>query len=526
MTITGGILAALPWWGVPGPVLLIAFVPLLLVEESLQGEGEPVISLIPLSFTFFFCWNFLATWWIARIHILGGMSVIVLNAVFMSLVFLLYAYIKRGTGRGPLIFVILWSGFEFLHHSGDLSWPWLTLGNGLAASISLIQWYEYTGAAGGTLWVLLVNALIFSVIRQFGRNGEFKARVLRVLLLLLLAAVPPAASIFIFNSFGEKEGDVEFLIIQPGLDPYREKYDGTSNSEKLERLLSLAKENMRDGVTYVLFPETSVDSVWITDPGDRIMAGINGFACRYPGTGLVLGATTFSHVNAGDRSFTTRQDGQGNLFEVQNSALLVYPGFHHSIYHKHYLANGVEQIPFQKFLDFLGKLSIDMGGVSGSMRRGPGAMVFRSPLADSLVKGILICFESAYGEYAARMVRKGAEMLIVISNDGWFRDTGAYRQHLRMSQIRAVETRRSIIRAANTGISCHISPTGEIGERTGWFEEGTLLTRAGRSNDITFYAAYGDYAGRTALFFSILLILDLLVRISRSGLRDGSGFRF
>ncbi len=542
LSVSGGVLAALPWWGLPVTLLLICFVPLLFIEDDIQNSKEPVLSLLPFSFIFFFSWNLTVCWWIARIHLLGGMSVIILNALLMSLVFLLYSRIKRSAGGGVVVFVILWIGFEFLHYRGDLSWPWLSLGNGLAGNIRLIQWYEFTGTTGGSLWILLVNVTLFSVINNFSLKLRTRADYWLAAILIFLVAFPVVASLTIFNSYSEMshlknfyehgQGNPErpcgngnsiskyencagtgFLILQPGLDPYSNKYSSVSNSQRLDHLFSLIVNNIEEGTRYIVSPETSVDSIWITDPCDNLSKRVHSFLEQYPGTGLVLGATAFSSVHRKGKSFTTRRDEQGNYYDIYNSALFYYDGSPLLAYHKHYLANGVEQIPFQSVFRFLGRFSLDLGGVSGSLKRGEGPQVFTSPLPDSLVIAPLICFESAYGEYAARMVSKGAEILVVISNDGWFKDTGAYRQHLRLSQIRAIENRRSVVRAANTGISAHISPKGEIIDELGWWEEGALPVRVNRNERITFFSVYGDFTGRIAMFFSSLMVLNLFVSL-------------
>ncbi len=524
LSVSGGVLAALPWWGLPVAVLLICFVPLLFVEDDIQAGREPVISLLPFAFIFFFLWNLVVCWWLARIHFLGGISVVILNSIVMSIVFMLYSLIKRKTAGGVAVFVILWTGFEFLHYRGDLSWPWLSLGNGLAGNIRLIQWYEFTGTTGGSLWILLVNVLLFTVIRRSSWKFRTRADYILAAILVLIVVLPVVISVTIFNSYSlnghpgkvknisENSERTGFLILQPGLDPYRDKYDDISNSQRLDHLFSLIEDNIEDGTRYIVSPETAVDSIWITDPGDELSNRIYRFLEQYPASGLVLGATAFSSVPRKGKTFTTRCDEKGNYYDIHNSAIFFYDKDRMQVYHKHYLANGVEQIPFQSVFRFLRRLSLDLGGVSGSLKRGEGPQVFTSPLPDSLIFASLICFESAYGEYAARMVNKGAEILIVISNDGWFKNTGAYRQHLRFSQIRAIENRRSVVRAANTGVSAHISQAGEIIDRIGWWEEGALPVNVDRNEKITFFTLYGDFTGRIALFFSLLLVLNLSVR--------------
>jgi apolipoprotein N-acyltransferase len=509
LVVSGGIAAAVPWWGGSGLFLLFCLVPLLLTEDSLEREGQGLISVLPFSFVFFLCWNLLVTWWLARIHLVGGMSVVVLNSIVMTAVFFLYALVKRSTSGGVSVLVILWPAYEFLFHRGDLSWPWLSIGNGLASDIRLVQWYEFTGMAGGSLWALVVNSMLFILIRHYylRRQG---AEVTRIVILAVTVAVPLFISLYIYYTYDETGDKEHFLIVQTARDPYSggEK----PGIEAAGNLLGLARANIDATTRYIVTPETAVDSVWLTDPGDEILSVFHRFADQYPGTGMVVGATAFAEVTAAEKSFVTRRDAGGRLFDVFNSALYFFPGERPKVYHKHYLANGVEQMPFQKYFRMAGRLAIDLGGVSGSLKKGAGPAIIRSPLDDSLVLGTLICFESSYGEYAAAMVRQGAEILVVISNDGWFKNTGAYNQHLHLSRVRAVETRRGIARAANYGVSCFISPRGEITGRLEWGEEGALSGQVVKSRELTFYAARGDYIGRLALFFSFLLILNMLVR--------------
>ena len=369
--------------------------------------------------------------------------------------------------------------------------------------------------------MLIVNAILFAGIRHYLHRRrvagnihspflQYRAVLFRTTLLLLFVTVPPVISVYMLHKQEEKKSNYGILILQPVIDPYEDKYAGKSNTQRLDQLLHMAERNMHMKPDYIVAPETSVDSIWITGPGNEIIKRIEEFAGRYPGVGMVFGATTFSAVTSPGRSFTTREGDAGDLYEVQNSALYFDSGSLSGVYHKHYLANGVEQVPFQNAFHFLGRLSINMGGVTGSLKAGEGPDVFRSLPPESLVFGILICFESSYGEYTAQMVRKGAEIIIVISNDGWFKNTLAYRQHLRLSQVRAIETRRDIVRAANTGISCHISSTGEITGSLDWWEEGSLLVYPSVNRELTFYARSGDYLGRSALFFSLLMILNLL----------------
>jgi apolipoprotein N-acyltransferase len=519
MITAGGIMASVPWWGQAWPLLLICFIPLLLVENDIRNEKGGFASILPFAFVYFLLWNLFSTWWLARIHFAGGMSVIILNASVMCLVFMLFSEIKKTTGGGVAVFVILWTAFEFIHHRGDLSWPWLSLGNGLAGSTRVIQWYEYTGMTGGSLWVLVVNAMLFSGIIRYHLIFRHKnALMARAAVLVISVALPPLFSLYMYERYETPDTGKEnkgFLVLQTVFDPYTDKFTGMSNRERLEKLTGMAGENMEHGVNIIVTPETSVDSVWIDDPADKVILRFSEFLEESGSVILIAGATTFHYIPSGEKSVTSRKDSSGKLFEAQNSALLLGAGSLQGVYHKHHLANGVEQVPFQRVTGLLSWLTVDLGGVSGSLKAGEGAVVF-SPGNEGHgawpIIGILICFESSYGEYAAHMVRKGAEILVVISNDGWFKGTGAGRQHLRIAVIRAIETRRDIVRAANFGVSGLITGRGDIKCHLGPGEEGTLLVNPATNDKTTFFVRSGDYTGRAAMFFSLLLVLNYLVR--------------
>jgi apolipoprotein N-acyltransferase len=124
----------------------------------------------------------------------------------------------------------------------------------------------------------------------------------------------------------------------------------------------------------------------------------------------------------------------------------------------------------------------------------------------------MICYESIYGEMLAEQCRKGAQALFVITNDGWWGDTPGYKQHMSFSRLRAIESRRSVARSANTGISCIINQRGDIIQQLGWWKAGVLRGNINKNDDITFYSTYGDVMGRSFTFVSALLLLFTFVK--------------
>jgi apolipoprotein N-acyltransferase len=161
-----------------------------------------------------------------------------------------------------------------------------------------------------------------------------------------------------------------------------------------------------------------------------------------------------------------------------------------------------------KHLGFLRKIFINLGGASGSLGSQEEASVFVS--ADGTKIAPVICYESVFGEYITSYVKKGSELIFIITNDGWWKNTPGYKQHMSFARLRAIETRRSIARSANTGISCFINQRGDVLQPTGWWVDAAIKQQLNASNKITFYVKHGDYIARISLLISVLLVLYLI----------------
>ncbi|MFP4047906.1 MAG: nitrilase-related carbon-nitrogen hydrolase, partial [Bacteroidales bacterium] len=121
-------------------------------------------------------------------------------------------------------------------------------------------------------------------------------------------------------------------------------------------------------------------------------------------------------------------------------------------------------------------------------------------------------YESVFGEYVSSYVRKGADVIFILTNDGWLRSPG-YMQHLHFARLRAIETRRDIARSANTGISAFINQKGELLKTTEWWERNALKGTLNANNEQTFYVEYGDYIGRVSTFLAVFALLYLIAKV-------------
>jgi apolipoprotein N-acyltransferase len=163
-------------------------------------------------------------------------------------------------------------------------------------------------------------------------------------------------------------------------------------------------------------------------------------------------------------------------------------------------------MPFPRFFKFFEKFAINLGGTTGSLGVQKEPTVFCSK-ANKICVAPIICYESIYGEWTGKFIKKGANLIGIITNDGWWGDTPGYKQHLTYARMLAIEHRRSVVRSANTGISAVINQTGNIIAKTRWWEEATLKNTVNLNNKLTFYSKFGDWPAHLSLVVSALMIL-------------------
>ncbi|MDP4267459.1 MAG: apolipoprotein N-acyltransferase [Bacteroidota bacterium] len=496
------------------PFLLISFIPLLIIEDSLTGRKSSGTIIFGYSYLAFFIWNLLTTWWIIKATVFGGIMAMVFNSMFMSLVFMFFHKTKKKTNKsiGYLSLIVYWITFEYLHHDWDLSWTWLTIGNCFAFTPQLVQWYEYTGVFGGTLWVLIINILLFLTIKFYSDNEKIKNKRL-IIICSLLIILPAAFSVYRYISYSEKKSPVEIEVVQPNIDPYNEKFNGMSPADQIAKLLDLAGKKINSKTEYVIGPETALpDGYWENNLIQyRDVLSIKNFVKEHPQVKFVLGLSSFKMYPSTEEITPTArkfENGTG-YYDAFNSAMQIDTTNYIPIYHKSKLVPGVELMPFPAIFKYLDKFAINMGGIAGSLGMQKERSVFTSPNSDYKIAPI-ICYESIYGEYVSKYVKNGANFLFIMTNDGWWGDTEGYKQHLNYARLRAIENRRSIARSANTGISCFINQRGDLSETTKWWTPDVIKGTLNSNDEITFYTKYGDYIGFLSMYLSLFIILFTL----------------
>ena len=501
LALFSGLLLAFSWPDLGfSPIIFFAFLPLLLLENNSSNSKQFFLYAL-FSFLIF---NMLTTYWVWNSTPVGSVVAFFINSLLMASAVTLYSIIKRrNNNRSPYIyFIVCWISFEYLHLNWDLSWPWLTIGNVFAKDPYLVQWYEYTGVLGGSLWVLLVNMLLFEFIVLKKKQ--------RIYFLLFFLISPILISLYIDNKTDNIKNDTQLnvLIVQPNIDPYTEKFN-IGYKQQLKEFINLAKKCLNEEINLLVGPETALqEDIW----ENRINStySVNQFRDlqrQYPNLNILVGASTYSLFEENEKKSSTARKirGQNIFYDAYNSAIFIPKIGNVKIYHKTKLVPGAEKMPFPKVLDFLADLMLDLGGVSGSL--GSDNTIDRFKL-DTLSIKPLICYESVYSE-----INNGVtDLIAVITNDGWWGNTLGYRQHLSYSRLRAIEQRKNIIRSANTGVSAMVDQKGNIVSTIGWDQKSCLTASLSINTTKTFYSKYGDYIGRLACFIAVILILMLFVK--------------
>ena len=525
LSLISALLLSISWptYGIPF-FIFFAFVPLLLMEQEISKfskihkKGWAVFGLTYLAF---FIWNVVTTGWLYHAKnpdgnnsLLAVAIPVIVNSLLMSLVFQLYYWYKkvRGTYFGLVFFVAIWLSFERFHLNWEFTWPWLNLGNAFSEYPQLIQWYDTIGATGGSFWILLINVFAFYTLRIWQAGRIRKDLVKNISILTAIIVLPLLISIYKYNSCQEKPvGEVTTLLLQPKLDPYNEKYSKDS-LQILAELLSLAEENSKTKVDFFIAPETAF-------PGNGSLSenGFNKstsiaiakeFLGKHPQSIFLTGASTHKFLfDEADTEDYSTEIQKGVWVNSYNSALQIIPNQEVEVYHKAKLVPGVEIFPYIRYLKpILGDAMLDFGGANSSLGIDKERKVFSNRFNKAKMAPI-ICYESIYGEYVTDYVKNGANLLAIMTNDSWWDNTEGHKQLLSYARLRAIETRREIVRAANSGISAHINARGDILQDTFYDDRTALLVKANLLEEKSIYTKIGDLISRIAIFVLGFLII-------------------
>ena len=513
LSVAGGILSGLAWTGwCPGLILLFSLVPFLIIENFLfyhrkkYSANAFFIYILPG----FVILSIISLGWMRVASLIGAICVIMGLSFLMAFTMWLAHVIRLKAGNivGIAALLSFWLAYEYVTLNVSIISPWINLGNGLSKDILFIQWYEITGTAGGTLWILASNILL-TILLENTMAEKKKQRILSGIWLLVII-VPSLFSLIRFYTIRDSNyAAEEVVIVQPNVDPYSQKFSVPFN-DQLTKVIDLASTEATGKTAWIITPETIIDDPVNLDDtkNDKYIIKLRELADKYPSASILAGIVTYKKYppSAEPPTRSSRKtDDSGSFTDHFNSALRIDTSDNIEFYHKSKLVPGIEMQTIGP-----GRLISRILPYLGGTKWGYGSQKTRTCFSHSSQThkiAPIICYESVFGEYVTGYVKNGAMALFIITNDGWWKNTGGYKQHLHFASVRAIETRRPVARAGNTGVSCIIDIRGIVTDKTEWWEQAVLKGEIIPEKRITPYVRFGDYLMRISLILSIMILL-------------------
>ncbi|HKI82612.1 MAG TPA: apolipoprotein N-acyltransferase, partial [Pseudodesulfovibrio sp.] len=423
-----------------------------------------------------------------------------LLALYMSLYLVGFSVLtSRLEGRPCLIWLapIFWVGLDWLRSWLFTGFPWIDLGYTQYRYPLLIQVADLAGHHAVTFLIVMVNCILALGVRNFPEKLLRPSRPGPALVSALLLLVLATGYNLVRHSRVESEikgAETLKVAVVQGNIPQDEKWQSGGKENALEKYLRLTRLELgKNSPKLVVWPETAMP-FYLRDSAALVI--LENLATR-SGADILTGAPYRQH------------DGAGKTVKYYNSAFLIdHEGLVAGRYDKEHLVPFGEYVPLKKLLFFLGPLVESVADFS------PGLDPRPIPCQKTRV-GVLICFESIFPDLARRETRAGAELLVNLTNDAWYGRSSAPWQHLSMAVFRSVENRRSLARAANTGVSGFIDPLGGLHRLSPLFEDySDTMSLPLLKSETFFNAGRGYLAGPLCLALTVLVGMALKFRKS------------
>lgn len=466
-----------------------ALVPLLDALDARLRARAPARALFGAGWWFGAAWFGVGIHWIARLSDVAitvpwlkypaWLAAAAYLALFPGLAAMVAGWLARRSGFSiGFTFPPVFLAVEELRASGELGFPWLQPGYSQAPFVPILQLASLGSVSLVTLWVLVLNVLLW---RSLTARSRLRTAVGAVFLFL----VPWLWGQRVLEAAPRTPGPVVALV--QGNIAGEMKWSGQHQAEILNRFVRLTEEAARatPRPSIAIWPETATGS-YLRQQLDQALQ-VAGLAAR-------TGVPVFS----GYADYDLRPDGTTRSFNA--AGVFGVGGETGPRYAKRHLVPFGERMPFQRLLPALGRIGLGQA----EWTAGSEAVLFPSAAGSF---SCLICFESIFPDLARGDVRRGARWLVNVTNDEWFGRSAALPQHAAMAQFRAVENHVPLARCANTGITMRVDAYGRRQARLPAFEEGVLVGPLGMPGPPTWFARLGDWPGLLAGLLAALLVI-------------------
>lgn len=460
-----------------------------------------------------------------RFLIIGGILVILIYPLYFVLPALFFYFVYKSSGRKKWIYFIfpfIWVIFEYFQTQTEISFPWLLVGNAFTTAVEKIQFIEFTGVFGISLWAVFISVLLcvfyeslFEIVRFVSTRKLWKMRL--VLLLLVILYILPNLYTFHRTELTAQR-KVSVAVIQPNINPW-EKWTGKHAvlvSTYLNYIRTLVREH--GALDLIVMPETALPFYFSDSYYEEYYWQFKSLidSINIP---LLIGSPEYIEYSdvTKIRKDSKKFKNQDIYYDTFNSAILIEPGKfkeNYQRYNKIKLVIGSERMPYQEHLPFLKDLIRWSVGI-GSFQTGIDTTIFKIPLNNQITDvsfNVAICYESIYPDFFSSFIEKGAEFSVVITNDGWWGKLFGTYQHNQYAVLRAIENRRYIVRCANTGISCIISPEGIISSESPINKETIFISEIYPLSEKTFFTIHKNWLVTISAVFVVLFVTFIIVQ--------------
>lgn len=514
--LVSGIIIGISFPPFPLPFLIFfGFVPYIFV---LQKKGT-FASTNKITYLTAFVFTLITLYWVGSwtkeadpFLMISGVLLMFVNPAIYLIPSTLYYFAQKIFNRKVALFLLplFWVSLEYVYSLTDLRFPWLILGNSLPYFNQFIQIADIIGAHGLTLIILYINIFLCLAFIEMKRDRKLFTRY--ALAAVLIFIIPMIYGGIKIAGYAEPKEKIKIGLIQPNLDPW-EKWSGGGLDEQLDIYLNLSNTAVDKGAKLIVWPESALPVYLLSGNYFEKVQRIREFV-KSKNVFLMTGMPDINvYFNEKDVPHEAKKTRSGIRYTSYNSILFFRPDSKKvKKYGKMMLVPFGEKVPFVEELPFLGDFIKWQVGIS-SWNVGKEKVLF--DVNNHKVGGV-ICIESIYPEFVAGFVQKGAELIAVVTNDSWYGYSSGPFQHKEIAVLRAVENRRTVVRAANGGISCMIDPTGRIISNTKLFTKAELVVDAPLNNEATFYTMHPLLIPLFCSSFSVITIVFFIyIKLSK-----------
>lgn len=456
---------------------------------------------------------------------IGSVALILVHPFFYWLPFVFFFLIKRHLGNKSALFTFpfLWNSLEYLRSVDETAFPWLTLGNTQSYYLPIIQVTSIIGVYGLSFVIVVFNVLIYVAYKNF-RYESFRFTLNKLAIITIVLV-----SFFIYGKVilndaiydGKK---IRVGVVQPDFDPW-EKWEDEVNPQ-IDVYLQLSDSAVQKGAELIVWPESALPVYLLSGNYPEEVRRIKNF-CREKNvaiaTGLPLVHFYFSKEQAKEDSRISKDSSY--YYDTYNGVVLFLPDSDLiQEYGKMNLVPFAERAPYLRYLPFLGDLIKWSVGISNwSVWDEQTVFNYKTRDGDTAKFSAVVCYESIFPSFNSEFIKKGAQFLVVVTNDSWYGRTSGPYQHKQYAVFRAIENRRWIVRSANGGISCIIDPYGRTIFETNLYERTYFVDDIYLNSEVTYYVQYRDIISYFALIISGIFIS--LALIKKFGVRKNENHR-